>query len=77
MKFYDLEGLSERSGTDNKYEITARVSARARWLSEHTKRDRDIFANERYLSVALAEIDQGRGILAPGERTTVTVEDIA
>ena len=30
MKFYDLEGLSERSGTDNKYEITARVSARAR-----------------------------------------------
>ncbi|MBQ7570098.1 MAG: DNA-directed RNA polymerase subunit omega [Synergistaceae bacterium] len=77
MKFYDLEGLSERSGTDNKYEITARVSARARWLSEHSKRDRDIFANERYLSVALAEIDQGHGILAPGERTTVTVADLA
>ena len=77
MKFYDLEGLSERSGTDNKYEITARVSARARWLSEHNKHDRDIFANERYLSVALAEIDQGRGILAPGERTTVTAADLA
>ncbi|MBR1418996.1 MAG: DNA-directed RNA polymerase subunit omega [Synergistaceae bacterium] len=76
MKFYDLEGLSERSGTDNKYEITARVSARARWLSEHNKRDRDIFANERYLSIALAEIDQGRGILAPGERVAVTPDEL-
>lgn len=76
MKFYDLEGLSERSRTDNKYEITARVSARARWLSEHNKRDRDIFANERYLSVALAEIDQGRGILAPGEAMAVTPDEL-
>lgn len=77
MKFYDLEGLAERSGTDNKYDITARVSARARWLSEHNRNDRDIFANERYLSVALAEIDQGRGILAPGDRITITPENLA
>ncbi len=76
MKFYDLEGLAEKSGTDNKYEITAKVSARARWLSEHNKTDRDVLANERYLSVALAEIDQGRGILPPGERTTVTADQI-
>ena len=35
MKFYDLDALEAKCGTDNKYEITALVAARARWLSEH------------------------------------------
>ena len=37
MKFYDLDALENKCGTDNKYEITALVAARARWLSKHKK----------------------------------------
>ncbi|MCR4818758.1 MAG: DNA-directed RNA polymerase subunit omega [Fretibacterium sp.] len=66
MKFYDLEALSRKCGTDNKYEITARIAARARWLGEHkTVLEHDV--NERYLSIALKESDLGRGIPAPGD----------
>ena len=67
MKFYDLEGLAEKSGTDNKYEITARVSARARWLSEHKRIESNLLTNERFLSMALLEVEQGRGIPEPGD----------
>ena len=66
MKFYDLEALSRKCGTDNTYEITARIAARARWLGEH----KSVFehdVNERYLSIALREADLGRGIPAPGD----------
>lgn len=65
MKFYDLETLSKKCGTDNKYEITARVAARARWLGEHKMIEHDV--NERYLSAALKEADLGKGIPAPGD----------
>ncbi|MCR5346469.1 MAG: DNA-directed RNA polymerase subunit omega [Fretibacterium sp.] len=66
MKFYDLEALSRKSGMDNKYEITARIAARARWLGEHkTVLEHDV--NERYLSIALKEADLGQGIPAPGD----------
>lgn len=66
MKFYDLEALSRKCGTDNKYEITARIAARARWLGEHKSvLEHDV--NERYLSIALRESDLGRGIPAPGD----------
>ena len=67
MKFYDLEELSQKCGTDNKYEITARVAARARWLGEHRAVEHDADVNERYLSMALQEADLGRGIPAPGD----------
>ena len=67
MKFYDLEGLSQKCGTDNKYDITARIAARARWLSEQKSLDRDLMTNERYLSLALLEVETGKeGIPAPG-----------
>ncbi|MBR1673279.1 MAG: hypothetical protein IJ702_10165 [Fretibacterium sp.] len=65
MKFYDLEALSRKCGTDNKYEITARIAARARWLGEHRTIEHNV--NERYLSLALLETDLGRGIPAPGD----------
>ena len=68
MKFYDLEGLSKKCGTDNKYDITARIAARARWLSIQKSLDRDLFTNERYLSLALLEVEKGQsGIPAPGD----------
>ena len=68
MKFYDLEGLSQKCGTDNKYDITARIAARARWLSEQKSLDRDLMTNERYLSLALLEVEKGKdGIPAPGD----------
>ncbi|MBQ9564520.1 MAG: DNA-directed RNA polymerase subunit omega [Synergistaceae bacterium] len=71
MKFYDLEGLSQKCGTDNKYEITARLAARARWLSEQRTADRDLLTNERYLSLALLEVEKGKGgIPAPGDPLT-------
>ena len=56
MKFYDIDALESRCGSDNKYKITALVAARARWLSE--KKATDVLsANEKYLSAALLEIE--------------------
>ena len=58
MKFYDLDALGDKCGTNNKYEITALVAARARWLSENKDADDEILpANEKYLSKALWEIE--------------------
>ena len=61
MKFYDLEWLAEKCGTDNKYEITAKVAAEARRESEEAVGDRTNPANERYISNVLYEIEEGRG----------------
>lgn len=59
MKFYDLDALETKCGTDNKYEITALVAARARWLSEHKTVEEGLPANEKYLSMALLEVEKG------------------
>ncbi|MDR1978208.1 MAG: DNA-directed RNA polymerase subunit omega [Synergistaceae bacterium] len=59
MKFYDIDALENTCGTDNKYEITALVAARARWLSERKTVIDALPANEKYLSAALLEIEQG------------------
>ena len=67
MKFYDLEGLAQKCGTDNKYEITVSIAARARWLGEHKTIENDLMTNERYLSMALLEVEKGNGIPAPGD----------
>ena len=59
MKFYDIDALENKCNIDNKYKITALVAARARWLSEQ-KTVLDVqLANEKYLSAALLEIDNG------------------
>ena len=71
MKFYDLEGLAKKCGTDNKYDITVRIAARARWLSEHKVNKND----ERYLSMAFSEVDKGHGIPAPGDAFVLPGED--
>lgn len=60
MKFYDLEWLAKKCGTDNKYEITAKVAAEARRESEESANDRTNPANERYISNVLYEIEEGR-----------------
>lgn len=75
MKFYDLEDLAVKCRTDNKYDITARVAARARWLSEHKTVDNDLLNNERYLSLALLEVEEGDGIPAPGDEITLKDTD--
>ena len=62
MKFYDLEDLARKCGTDNKYDITARVAARARWLSEHKSIENELLTNERYISMALLEVENGSGL---------------
>ena len=59
MKFYDLEWLAERCGTDNKYEITAKVAAEARRESEETQIEKDKPVNERFISNVLFEIEEG------------------
>lgn len=59
MKFYDIDALENKCGTDNKYEITALVAARARWLSEKKTVVDALPANEKYLSAALLEIEGG------------------
>ena len=60
MKFYDLEWLAEKCGTDNKYEITAKVAAEARRESEESATDKTNPANERYISNVLLEIEEGK-----------------
>ncbi len=59
MKFYDIEWLAKKCGTDNKYEITAKVAAEARRKSEEDASDRTNPANERYISNVLLEIEEG------------------
>ena len=64
MKFYDLEWLADQCGTDNKYEITAKVAAEARRESEETTTiDKNSPANERFISNVLLEIEEGRSSL--------------
>ena len=60
MKFYDLEWLAEKCGTDNKYEITAKVAAEARRESEEAANERTSPANERFISNVLLEIEEGK-----------------
>ena len=60
MKFYDLEWLAEKCGTDNKYEITAKVAAEARRESEEASYDKTKSINERYISNVLLEIEENR-----------------
>ncbi len=70
MKFYDIEWLAKKCGTDNKYEITAKVAAEARRESEEDAGDRTNPANERYISNVLLEIEEGTSpINDPLERT--------
>jgi DNA-directed RNA polymerase subunit K/omega len=59
MKFYDIDALESKCNTDNKYKITAMVAARARYLSEKKTFVDAIPANEKYLSAALLEIENG------------------
>ena len=59
MKFYDIDALENRCSIDNKYKITALVAARARWLSEQKTGLIALPANEKYLSAALLEIENG------------------
>lgn len=60
MKFYDLEWLAEKCGTDNKYEITAKVAAEARRESEEMPIDKADPGNERFISNVLLEIEENR-----------------
>ncbi|MDR2529854.1 MAG: DNA-directed RNA polymerase subunit omega [Synergistaceae bacterium] len=60
MKFYDIDALENKCGTNNKYKITALVAARARWLSEKKTVLEESPENEKYLSAALLEIEQGK-----------------
>ncbi len=59
MKFYDLEWLAQKCGTDNKYEITAKIAAEARRESEEASLEKGNPGNERYISNVLHEIEEG------------------
>lgn len=59
MKFYDLEWLAGKCGTDNKYEITVKIAAEARREAEETVIERGTPSNERYISNVLTEIEEG------------------
>ena len=59
MKFYDIDALENKCNINNKYKITALVAARARWLSEQKTILDGQPVNEKYLSTALLEIENG------------------
>ena len=73
MKFYDLEWLAEKSGTDNKYEITAKVAAEARRESEEASIDKTNPVNERFISNVLLEIEEDRSPINKGSTQTDVV----
>ncbi len=60
MKFYDLEWLAQKCGTENKYEITAKIAAEARRESEEAAMDKNNSGNERFISNVLLEIEEGK-----------------
>ncbi len=72
MKFYDLEWLADKCGTDNKYEITVKVAAEARRESEEHPVEKGMQANERYISNVLLEIEEGK---SPINANPIKVED--
>lgn len=59
MKFYDLEWLAQKCGTDNKYEITVKIAAEARRESEEATIDKNSQQNELFISNVLKEIEEG------------------
>jgi DNA-directed RNA polymerase subunit K/omega len=58
MKFYDIDVLENKCNIDNKYKITALVAARARWLSEQKTILDARPENEKYLTMALLEVEE-------------------
>ena len=75
MKFYDLEWLAEKCGTDNKYEITAKVAAEARRESEEAfpVKDKDSPIDERFISNVLLEIEEDKSPISINYKPPVTV----
>ena len=59
MKFYDLEGLENLCGTDNKYEVPAKVAALARKLGDTCQIEKGTPRDERFISSVLADIENG------------------
>ena len=79
MKFYDLEWLAEKCGTDNKYEITAKIAAEARRESEEASLEKGNPINERYISNVLQEIEDGTSPInkpAPDPETAALMETL-
>ncbi len=72
MKFYDLEGLAQKCGTDNKYEITAKVAAAARRESEEAAYEKSNPTNERFISNVLLEIEEGKSPINAEANATAT-----
>ena len=76
MKFYDIEWLADKCGTDNKYEITAKIAAEARReseaaLSDFNEKDKENPIDERFISNVLSEIEQGKSPI-----NTMKIEDL-
>ncbi|NLB83325.1 MAG: DNA-directed RNA polymerase subunit omega [Synergistaceae bacterium] len=71
MIFYDIDSLAAKQGISNKYLLTAAVATRARELSEQKGRTLDE-ENEKFISIALAEFDEGELALSPeGEELAI------
>ena len=75
MKFYDLEWLADKCGTDNKYEITAKIAAEARRESEEASIEKGTPANERYISNVLQEIEDGTSPVNAPKASNVELEN--
>lgn len=75
MKFYDLEWLADKCGTDNKYEITAKVAAEARRESEQAAvlKERGTPADERFISNVLREIEEDKSPISVNYKPAVPV----
>ena len=76
MKFYDLEWLADKCGTDNKYEITVKVAAEARRESEESfpMKEKDSPADERFISNVLLEIEEDKSPISINYKPSETVE---
>ena len=72
MKFYDLEWLAEKCGTDNKYEITAKVAAEARRESEEAFPLAAVRDKDGFISNVLLEIEEDKSPISVNYQPPVT-----
>ncbi len=61
MHFFDMEKVANNVNVHNKYLLTSIVAHRARQISEMKRqRPQDCNAEEKYISMALADMETGR-----------------
>ncbi len=60
MRFFDMEKVADNVDVHNKYLLTSIVAHRARQISEMKRRRLQVSAEEKYISMALDDMENDR-----------------